>query len=75
MDQVLQCQLETEHQIEKLKVQAANAKTKGEEIGCNLRVKALTILTDRLLGISGVKTTMPIDEEVAWARRHFGLQN
>lgn len=75
MDQVLQCQMETEYQIEKLKVQAANAKTMGEIIGCNLRVKALTILTDRLLGISGVRATMPIDEEVAWARKFFGLQN
>lgn len=73
-DQVLQCQMETEYQIEKLKMQAANAKTAPERLSCNLRVKALTILTNRLLGVCGIQTTMPSDLEVAWARKHFSLE-
>lgn len=73
-EQVLQCQMETEYRIEKLKVQAANAKTAPEKLSCNLRVKALTILTDRLLGVCGMQTTMPSDLEVAWARKHFSLE-
>lgn len=73
-DQVLQCQMEMEYQIEKLKAQAANAKNAPERLSCNLRVKALTILTDRLLGVCGFQTTVPSDLEVAWARKHFGLE-
>lgn len=73
-DQVLQCQMETEYQIEKIKAQAVNAKTAPERLSCNLRVKALTILTDRLLGVCGFQTTVPSDLDVAWARKHFGLK-
>lgn len=75
MEKVLQCQMETEYQIRQLEVLAANAKETPERMSCNLRVKALTILSNRLLGVSGMNTTMPTDEEVAWARKHFGLQN
>ena len=73
MDQVLQCLMETDYQVEKLRVQADNAKTGPERMGCNLRVKALTILTARLQGVCGMNTNMPTDGEVAWAEKHFGL--
>lgn len=73
-DQVLQCQMETEHQIENLKIQAAKTNKAPERLSCNLRVKALTILTNRLLGVCGMQTTMPSDLEVAWARKHFSLE-
>ncbi|KAI7774539.1 hypothetical protein LA080_008237 [Diaporthe eres] len=74
MEQILQAQMETDFQVEKLKLQAASAKTAPERMSCNLRVKALKILTARLQGVCGVSITMPSDAEVEWARKHFGLQ-
>lgn len=73
MDQVLQCVMETDYQVEKLKLQAANAKTAPEKVSCNLRVKALTILTTRLQGVCGMQVALPTDDEISWARKHFGL--
>lgn len=74
MEQVLQAQAETDYQVERLKLQAAGAKTAPERMSCNLRVKALKILTARLEGVCGISTAMPTNEEVEWARKHFGLQ-
>lgn len=74
MEQVLQAQFETDFQIERLKLQAAQAKTTPERLSCNLRVKALEILTARLRGVCGTTTTMPTEQQVEWARKHFGLQ-
>lgn len=73
MEQVLQAQMETDFQVEKLKLQAAGARTVSEKVSCNLRVKALTILTARLRSVCGFGTTMPTAEEVDWARKHFSL--
>ncbi|KAG6356429.1 hypothetical protein INS49_015817 [Diaporthe citri] len=74
MEQVLQAQMETDYQVERLKLQAASAKTAPERMSCNLRVKALKILTARLQGVCGINTDIPTNEEVEWARKHFGLQ-
>lgn len=74
MEQVLQAQAETDYQVERLRLQAASARTASEKLSCNLRVKALEILTARLQGVCGITTAMPTDAEVEWARKHFGLQ-
>lgn len=74
MEQVLQCQMETDYQVEKLKLQATHAKTASERMSCNLRVKALTILTARLRDVCGLETTVPTEDEVAWARKLFSLK-
>lgn len=73
MEQILQAQVETDYQVEKLKLQAASAKTVSEKVSCKLRVKALTILTARLRSVCGFGATMPTAEEVDWARKHFSL--
>lgn len=74
MEQILQAQFETDFQVERLKLQAAHAKTAPERMSCNLRVKALEILTARLRGVCGTSTNMPTEEQIQWARKHFCLQ-
>lgn len=73
VEQVLQCQMETNFQIEKLEVQAAKCGKVSERMSCNLRVKGLKILKARLESVVGMNTTLPSVEEIDWARKHFGL--
>lgn len=73
-EEVLQCKKDTKESIQKLQAKAANASV-PEKLKLNLRVKALENLMARLEAVCGGKVdAMPTDEEVAWAKKVFALE-